>query len=466
MDHDMARRPEAWLIAVAGIAWFAVGAEAGLAGVLAATVPGALLLTAAVGSLLFPGSRQVPRAGAMGAFAGMIIAIPVLLFAPLSALLLFALSAGAAVCAGRLAADDLALPEEPPVPDLTLQLAAEISFDEAVIGGLAVMIGVFNDSSQMRVGEELEELLDWLRAGGWLNEPASFHEMPPPMGPVSVADARIAGLDCEVARFESEFEPRLGAPGRERWLGYAKNRQVEVRLVRAQRSREWLICPHGLGMGRSWLDLRVMGATWMHRRGVNLAFPVLPLHGPRAIGLSSGAGFLTGDVSNSLHALTQTAWDLRRLIAWLRDEGAERIALVGMSLGGYTTALVASLEAELDCAIAGMPPTEFGELTCYHASPRALALAEEAQITPERISAALTPVTPLMLEPLVPKDRRFIYAAMADRFVPPHQVEALWRHWDRPEILWFPGSHLGFRFHTSVRDFVNRALDTTLLRPR
>jgi dienelactone hydrolase len=467
MDYEMARRPETWLMGLAGVAWFACGAAGGFAGIVAAAVPGALLVTAATGTLLFPGDRLIPRAGATGALVGLVFAVPLLLFAPLTALLLGALSAGAGLAAGRLAAEDLVPAEDQPLPELDLRLAVEIALDESVIGGLTTMMGVYSRPVQARVGEELEETLDWLRAGGWLNEPAGFHETPPPLGPVAVSAARTAGLDYEVMRFESEFEPRRGAPGRERWLGYANNRSAEVRVIRAQRSRDWLICVHGLAMGRPWLDLRAMGADWLHRRGLNLAFPVLPLHGPRAINsLASGAGFITGDVANTLHALTQTAWDVRRLVAWLREEGAERIGLVGLSLGGYATALVASLEDDIDCAIAGIPAAEFGELTCYHANGRALALAAEAGITPERISTALTPVAPLMLTPRIPREQRFIFGALADRFVPPPQVEALWRHWEKPEISWYPGGHLGFRFHPSVREFVARALDATLLRPR
>ena len=467
MDQQMMRKPETWLIAVAGVAWIACGAGGGLLTLVPAAVPGALLLTCATGTLLFPGDRLIPRAGATGALVGLLLAVPTLLFAPLTALLLAAASALAGLCAARLLADDLAPPDGHELPEMNAGLAAEIALDEAVVGSLTTVMGVYARSNQAEVGEELEATLDWLRAGGWLNEPAGFHEAPPPLGPAAVANRRIAGLDCEIMRFESEFEPRRGAPGRDRWTGYRNNRTAEVRLVRHPASREWLICVHGLAMGHAQFDLRAMGAGWLHRRGVNLAFPVLPLHGPRAINpFTSGAGFITGDVCNTLHALTQAAWDLRRLVGWLRDEGAERIGLVGLSLGGYTTALVASLEDDLDCAIAGIPPAEFGTLTCHHASGRALALAREADITPERINVALTPVAPLMLAPRVARDQRFIFGALADRFVPPAQVELLWRHWESPEIEWYAGGHLGFRFHPEVRSFVDRALRATLLRPR
>jgi dienelactone hydrolase len=342
-----------------------------------------------------------------------------------------------------------------------------VALDESVLGALTTMMGVYNESAQERIGEELEELLDWLRAGGWLEAPADFHETPPPPGPISMSQARAAGIDFERMRFESEFEPRRGAPGRDRWLSYERNRHAEVRVLRSPGSRDWLICVHGLGMGRSWLDFYAMSAAWLRGRGLNLAMPVLPLHGSRAVGsgIASGKGFIVGDVANSLHALTQTAWDIRRLIGWLREEGAERIGLYGLSLGGYSTALVASLEDELACAIAGIPAAEFGELACFHGSGRAIWLAERAGITPERMAAALRPVSPLAFLPRVPRESRFMFGALADRFVPPRQVEALWRHWERPEILWYAGGHLSFRFHPPVRAFVDRALDATLLTP-
>lgn len=466
MDHEMARRPEPWLIALAGVAWFACGAEGGLAGVVVAALPGALLVTAATATLLFPGGRQALRAGATGALVGLVFAVAMLLVAPLAALLLVALSAIAALACGRLVAEDLVLPDDQPVPELDARLAAEIAFDESVLGVLTTMMGPYNAPIQSRVGEELEAILHWLRAGGWMESPADFHETPPTLGPVSVSAARTAGLDYEVMRFDSEFEPRRGAPGRERWLGYEANRSSEVRLLRSAGSDDWLVCVHGLGMGRSWLDLRAMSAARLRARGLNLAFPVLPLHGSRALGLqiASGAGFIVGDVANTLHALTQTAWEIRRLIAWLKQEGAGRVGLYGLSLGGYTTALMAALEGELDCAIAGVPAAEIGELAEFHSCPRAMALAGESRITAERIAVALTPVSPLAMLPRVPLERRFIFGALADRFVPPPQVEALWRHWERPPILWYPGGHLGFRFHASVRSFVHRALDATLQR--
>ncbi|HZF59244.1 MAG TPA: hypothetical protein VEZ19_12320, partial [Rubrobacter sp.] len=66
-----------------------------------------------------------------------------------------------------------------------------------------------------------------------------------------------------------------------------------------------------------------------------------------------------GDVMDTLHTGEQGIWDLRRLIGWLREsEGAPAIGALGHSLGGYAVSLLASLEKDLDCAVAGNPAVD------------------------------------------------------------------------------------------------------------
>ena len=92
------------------------------------------------------------------------------------------------------------------------------------------------------------------------------------------------------------------------------------------------------------LDLRAFG-HYHKILGLNVLIPVLPLHGPRRIGRRSGDGFLGGEVLDTVHAETQAIWDIRRMIGWLRGQGALSVGATGLSLGGYTTALLAGIEA-------------------------------------------------------------------------------------------------------------------------
>ena len=464
MSYEMLRRPEPWLLALAGLAWFGSAAGHGVVAFLLAAVPGALLLTSATGTLLFPGDRYLPRAGATGALLGVVMSVLMLIFAPLTAILTGALSAVAGLAAGRLAAEDVEVPEGLEHPGAGIPVAAEIALDEGVLGLVSAVMGVWARDEQSRVAEEIEAIREWLHAGGWDASPAGLHEEPPPMGPIHSDPRRAAGLDVEVMHFDSEFEPRQGAPGRERWMSYQGCRTSEVRLVRRAGADDWLVCVHGLGMGHTAIDFRAFDAPWLHRQGFNLAFPVLPLHGSRARRRISGEGFVTGEVADTLHALTQTVWDLRRITRWLRQEGARRVGIYGLSLGGYSSAVTACLEEELDCVIAAIPAVDLADLLGFHAGQRAWKLGEAAGIGVESIAEVLRPVSPLALAPKVARDRRFLFAALADRFVPASQPYALWRHWDEPEILWYPGGHLGFRFHPEVEEFVGRALDAGLAR--
>ena len=112
--------------------------------------------------------------------------------------------------------------------------------------------------------------------------------------------------------------------------------------------------------------------------------------------------------------------------------------------------LLACLDDDLACAIPGIPATDFARLTWRHGPPLHLKYAEHHGLVHDETAELMQVVSPLVLEPQVPKERRYIFAAASDLLVPPDQVRDLWRHWDRPRIEWFQGAHLTFGFHPRV----------------
>ena len=131
---------------------------------------------------------------------------------------------------------------------------------------------------------------------------------------------------------------------------------------------------------------------------------------------------------------------------------------MGYSLGGYNTALLSCLDADLACAIPGIPLTDFTRAIYQHGPVLQLRTAEQAGLEEERVRDAMSVVSPLVLEPQLPWERRYIFGAVADRLVPPDQVRDLWRHWERPRIEWYQGGHVSFRAHRSVARFIGTAL--------
>ena len=80
----------------------------------------------------------------------------------------------------------------------------------------------------------------------------------------------------------------------------------------------------------------------------------------------------------------------------------------------------------------------------------------------ESIDAALAIHSPLSYPPLIPPHRRMIISGLGDRLAPPEQARLLWEHWDRPELRWFPGSHL---LHADRRAYLD-AMETFIAAAR
>jgi dienelactone hydrolase len=151
-------------------------------------------------------------------------------------------------------------------------------------------------------------------------------------------------------------------------------------------------------------------------------------------------------------------WDIRRLLGWVRSQGDSPVGTLGLSLGGYNAALLASLDADLDCAVLGIPLADFARAIYVHMSPIHLRDAQMEGIDQDRTCEVLRVVSPLVLEPQIPLESRSIFAAVADRLVPADQPRDLWRHWGEPRIEWYQGGHITFRAHAGVRQLVVESL--------
>ena len=350
-----------------------------------------------------------------------------------------------------------ATPQDLPLARPTVAVAAQAFWDELVLIGLLARRPVSEPRAFQRITGEVLDGLEFYGRQGYLDEPQRFFEPPPPLHDVTVRSVKTRGRSYDRFAFDSGYLPYLGEPGRDRWLGYRCNNR-EYALMLHREPRPWLVCVHGTEMGRAGLDLAVFRAWPLHERlGLNIAMPVLPLHGPRARGLAKGAVFPGEDVLDDVHATAQAVWDIRRLLSWIREhEPQSRIGVYGLSLGGYVAALVASLDDGLACAILGVPVADLVELLGHHA---ALSRDDPRRQTVKLAAPIGRMISPLSLTPRVPMRGRFIYAGVADRIVHPReQTIRLWQHWGKPQIVWYRGGHMGFFRSRPVQRFVRDAL--------
>jgi pimeloyl-ACP methyl ester carboxylesterase len=319
-----------------------------------------------------------------------------------------------------------------------------------------------------RAGADIAAARDLYDREGWLDDPVAYHRAPPLPRWDVVRRARALNVRYSHVVFPSDFEPHPGEPGRDRWLGHTANRTAHAwMLEHRDRPRPWLVGVHGFGMGQPTADLNAFRALQLHRQGLNVFLPVLPSHGPRATSAVRGAGFMSVDLVDSVHGLSQSAWDVRRGIRWLREKHrADHIGLYGLSLGGYVAALVACLEPDLACVIAGIPCTDFPALYRRH-SPKWVRSAAEAHGALGPVASEVhRVVSPLAMAPVVDRSARFIFGGLGDRMSTFAQARRLWEHWEHPPLGAYNGGHVGFFFSGPAREFVSDALRSTgLLAP-
>ena len=129
----------------------------------------------------------------------------------------------------------------------------------------------------------------------------------------------------------------------------------------------------------------------------------------------SGEPFLSFDMMNTVHGLTQAVWDIRRLVSWIRAQGATSIGLYGVSLGAYVVSLLAGIEEGFDAVVAGIPVVDFPSLFHAHSPVHIRARSIEHHILGGVAEDVFRVVSPMSFESKVPRDRRYVFAGYGDR---------------------------------------------------
>ena len=353
------------------------------------------------------------------------------------------------------------IPGLPSTP-LTPALVAQVAMDEAILMAFVGPDRLPRRADYERVGAEVTAAEARYRAEGWLDDPRALHPAPPPLDDPQRSGGWANGQRYERLVWESGWEPPAGAPGSERWRSYATNRLAGAWMLRHEddRPRPWVVCVHGYGMGYAFSDLPAFHAVHLHKElGVNVVGPTMPLHGRRKVNRMSGDELLGIDLVNTVHGLQQAAWDIRRLIGWVRaTQEPTGIGLFGVSLGGYTVSLVAGLEDGLDAVIAGIPVIDFPALFRTQSPAHVVARSIEHEILDGPGEALATTISPLSFPCRVPHAGRFVFAGLGDRMAHPRQAHQLWEHWEEPAVHWYPGNHVGYLWSGGVWRFVDEAL--------
>jgi pimeloyl-ACP methyl ester carboxylesterase len=312
-----------------------------------------------------------------------------------------------------------------------------------------------------RSGTERSNLNFYAELAGEHDPAKSF---PAPTGLPQVSSRPANPLTEWIARgtvdniaFASSFTA-INPAMRKRWSALTSNNIVRAQHWRHDDGPRPTLCViHGF-MGSSYLaNGRFFSLPWYYRSGYDVLMYTLPFHGRRAEKFSpfSGFGYFAGGLSGFAEAMAQAVYDFRSIVDYLRHTGVDRIALTGISLGGYTSALVASVDDRLETVIPNCPVVTPAQVfdEWFPANKLIRLGLRLSNISRDELTAGLSYHCPLNYQPLLPKDRRMIITGLGDRMATPEQAVMLWEHWDRCALHWFPGSHV---LHVSQLDYLRR----------
>ena len=236
------------------------------------------------------------------------------------------------------------------------------------------------------------------------------------------------------------FEPGVA----ERFDRCAENRVAAARCFFGATPRPVALLVHGYMAGHYDLEQRVWPIEWLCRIGLDAVLPVLPFHAVRgpARKLGQPPPFPGSDPRVSNEGFRQAMGDLGDLVEWLLQRGHPAVGVMGMSLGGYTTSLLATVERRFAFAIPIIPLASLADFA--RDQGRLGSTPHETELEHRALEAAHRVVSPLSRPPRVPGERMLVVAARADRITPPAHARRIAHHFGAPLESWHGGHLLQF----------------------
>jgi dienelactone hydrolase len=321
--------------------------------------------------------------------------------------------------------------------DATMLQAMRLVVDAAMMPRPADLPALRASAERFRSGELWDEPR---RFFAFIDEPVA------PLSFIGHARRRLDGGAIVARQFTTAYRPydaartAAGAP-----VPSADAILVDHWVHESQPPLATVLALHGFSMGYPRIDAVALFAAQCFREGFDVALLTLPFHGARTPSDArfSGERFAVPHVARLNEAVRQAIYEIHVVTGWLRQQTAAPVGLLGLSLGGYLSSLMAGLTADLDFVVPMVPPVCMGDLAWrFFAQSRHYRRGQSGAFSQEELRAVYRVHSPLTHTRRVAKERILILAGRGDQIVPPEHPHALWRHWDEPDIYWFSGSHL------------------------
>ncbi len=260
---------------------------------------------------------------------------------------------------------------------------------------------------------------------------------------------QLSGWTSEDLRFASQHDPIETGFRDHHHARQRRIHTVTARRIRPSgfRERPRLLYIHGYMQPETPVEELGLLTTMAWVLDMEIVQIQPPYHGQRKPRRSrfDGELYWTADVVRSLESLRQTLLDARTLLAWMRASSPTPVGVAGLSLGGALTAALSCLEPDFAFSAPFIAHMDLGALLAD--APVLGAMRRDLARfgwTPQDFGDFFDRLGWRRLAPVLPTERIYLFAAEDDRFFRRELVHDLWERWGKPEIQWYPGSHMGF----------------------
>ena len=267
-----------------------------------------------------------------------------------------------------------------------------------------------------------------------------------------------AAVQAHVASLPETVQRALGfAPGAVNLsaLGIDRSADLPEKYLRAQANqtararwfkhagpaRPCVVLIHGYLAGNYLIEERVWPVKRLFQSGLDVVISVLPLHGARR---AESRGYLppafpSRDPRFTIEGFRQLVIDHRALFDYLRLAGAGGLGVMGMSLGGYAAALLATVESSLRFAVFMVPLAAIEDFA--HKSGRMTGDMAQQLAQRDALARAHPAISPFSRPSLLPSSRVITVAGESDLVTGLDQAHKLAQHFGGPMSV-FHGGHL------------------------
>lgn len=186
-------------------------------------------------------------------------------------------------------------------------------------------------------------------------------------------------------------------------------------------------------------------AMWMAQHGVAALVVYMAHYGPRRPP-GSNVRLLSMNINHSLDAVKQTVLDVRCAVAWLasrKEIEADRLGIVGTSLGSFISAITAANEPKIKnvCLLL----TGGGLVDAFYDHPLAKPYTPLLELVGGKFMMKLliAPVDPLTYAKQLKGKNLLMFCASRDDVVPPTAARRLWEATGKQKIVWVNSTHVG-----------------------